>query len=149
MEMTEKKFQYVVIALLAVCLLAICYLFVTGASNGKVGMINSNAIFANYAELQQAQAQMQQFVNAKQAEVQAKVGNETDRAKVQAIVAEAQQQIQQKQDQVMKPVTDKVRQAVEAAAKAKGVKTVLELGVVSYGGIDLTQDVLKNLGIVK
>ena len=50
------------------------------------------------------------------------------------------QQLAQRDEELMIPVREKVRKAVEATAKEKGVKMVIEAGTVLFGGVDLTAD---------
>ena len=55
------------------------------------------------------------------------------------------QQLAQKENEVMAPIQAKFRAAVEKAAKDKGVDLVINARDVIYGGIDLTDAVKANM----
>jgi outer membrane protein len=45
----------------------------------------------------------------------------------------------------MEPITKSVEESVKKVAEQKGLSVVLEKGAVVYGGVDITQDVLKQV----
>lgn len=60
----------------------------------------------------------------------------------------AAKELQEKEDSLMRPIEQKVQNAINKVAAAKGVKYVIERSVLLYSnGIDLTADVKKDLGI--
>ena len=70
--------------------------------------------------------------------------NEADK---RALEQKLNQQLAQKENEVMKPIQDKFKAAVEKAAKAKKIDTVVVPGGIIYGTIsaDLTEDVKANM----
>jgi len=52
---------------------------------------------------------------------------------------------QEKQVEVMKPVNDKVTEAITSVAKEKGLSLVLNSHHIMWGGRNLTDDVIKKL----
>lgn len=63
----------------------------------------------------------------------------------EALGAKLNQQLAQKENEVMAPIQAKFRAAVEKAAKDKGVDMVINARDVIYGGIDLTDAVKANM----
>jgi outer membrane protein len=45
----------------------------------------------------------------------------------------------------MEPITKSVEESVKKVAEQKGLSVVLDKGAVVYGGVDITQDVLKQV----
>ncbi|SMC96254.1 OmpH family outer membrane protein [Sporomusa malonica] len=53
------------------------------------------------------------------------------------------QRLEQKRLELLKPITDKIVAAVKEVADAKGLSVVVGKAVVVYGGVDITEDVLR------
>ena len=49
----------------------------------------------------------------------------------------------------MEPIENSIQDAVKKVAEKKGLSVVIEKGAVVYGGQDVTQDVIKELGSSK
>ena len=45
----------------------------------------------------------------------------------------------------MQPIMKEANAALRTVARAKGFETVFEMGVVMYGGVDITQDVVAEM----
>jgi outer membrane protein len=58
---------------------------------------------------------------------------------------QTQQRLQQKNQELMEPITKSVEESVKKVAEQKGLSVVLDKGAVVYGGVDTTQDVLKQV----
>ena len=56
------------------------------------------------------------------------------------------QRLQQKNEELMEPIENSIQDAVKKVAEKKGLSVVIEKGAVVYGGQDVTQDVIKELG---
>jgi outer membrane protein len=59
--------------------------------------------------------------------------------------AQTQQRLQQKNQELMERITKSVEESVKKVAEQKGLSVVLDKGAVVYGGVDITQDVLKQV----
>ena len=68
--------------------------------------------------------------------------NDTDKAKLQA---EYRKKLQDKQSELIKPITESINKAIAAVGKTKGLAVVVDKNAVVYGGLDITQDVAKQL----
>ncbi|WP_290699082.1 OmpH family outer membrane protein [Lacinutrix sp.] len=75
---------------------------------------------------------------------------QTDQQAIQQYAANAQQQLQKKEVELLKPITEKAKAAILKVAKAQGYDYVLDStqggGVIMAEGKDLLMDVKKELG---
>lgn len=73
------------------------------------------------------------------------------RARIEQYQQTAQKELQTKQEEIIKPILEKARTAIQKVAKAKGFQYVLDSstgsGVLLADGPDLLADVKKELGI--
>jgi outer membrane protein len=51
----------------------------------------------------------------------------------------------QKEDALMKPVGDKIEEAIKAVAEEKGLTVIMDAASVVYGGTDITTDVISKV----
>ena len=113
-----------------------------GMADAATGIVNVNAVLSGNAAFQKAgktvaaeQQKLQKEYNEK-----SKGMNDADK---KALEQKLNQQLAQKENEVMKPIQDNFKAAVEKAAKAKKIDTVVVPGGIIYGTIsaDLTEDV--------
>jgi len=75
---------------------------------------------------------------------------QTDQQSMQQYASNAQQQLQKKEMELLKPITEKAKAAILKVAKAQGFNYVLDSspqsGVIMAEGKDLLSDVKKELG---
>lgn len=117
-----------------------------GMADAATGVVNVNAVLASSNDFKSAQ----QSVLAERDSLQksfADKSKDLSDADRQKLAQDYQKQLQQKEQDAMKPVNEKLRAAVEKAAKAKNVDTVVVAGGLMYGkaDVDLTQDVQANM----
>lgn len=55
------------------------------------------------------------------------------------------QQVEQKRQELLKPIVEKINAAIQEVADAKGLSIVIGKQQVIYGGVDITGDVLKKI----
>lgn len=117
-----------------------------GMADAATGIVNVNAVLSGNAAFQKAgktvaaeQQKLQKEYNEK-----SKGMNDADK---KALEQKLNQQLAQKENEVMKPIQDNFKAAVEKAAKAKKIDTVVVPGGIIYGTIsaDLTEDVKANM----
>ncbi len=162
-------------------LLALSLLFVGKFSNAqsKIGYVDFQSIVSQMPEAKtikpQIDAYQKQFVTqltamnndlqtkGKAYQDQSKTMSDADKTakqtelqdlqkKMQDYQTNAQQQVEAKSNELIKPITDKARAAVNDVAKAKGVNYVFDSSqgsalLVSNEGTDLTASVKTKLGI--
>lgn len=106
--------------------------------------------------LSEAQSTMQRYeaeANTKSEEENQKRGAELQAAqrRIQDHSAKARQDLQKKETDLLKPILEKVRTAIQKVARAKGYDYVLDsttgTGVLLADGYDLMPDVKKELGL--
>jgi len=124
-----KKTLIVVAALAAV--------LAAGTAFAADGVINVDAVLANYPAFKQAQQQLQTVAQQKATAVNA----EKDKAKQQQLAQQAQQELIQEEQKLMAPVLQAVRDAIAKVAKEKKLGMVHPAAIVLYGGVDITKDV--------
>ena len=95
-------------------------------------------------KVQAASTEMQTAVQEAQKDFEAKSANMNDNEK-RDYYAQTQQRLQQKNQELMEPITKSVEESVKKVAEQKGLSVVLDKGAVVYGGVDITQDVLKQV----
>jgi len=166
--------------LLKVALIAICVISVSSfaKAQSKIGYVNANQLLEMLPEMKTLQTQMQAYqktfsdqLNTMQGEFQTKgqayqkaEATMTDAARTAAQTElqdlqqritnyhdNAQKQIEQKSNELLKPLTDKLKSAIQAVAAEKGYNYVLDSGqvelIVAPPGDDLTAAVKTKLGI--
>lgn len=55
------------------------------------------------------------------------------------------QRVEQKRQELLKPITEKINAAIKEVADAKGLPVVVGKNYVIYGGVDITQEVLSKI----
>jgi len=71
--------------------------------------------------------------------------SETDDKKKADIVENLQLDMRNEETKLMTPILKEVNNVIAKVAKAKGITIVLNKGLVIYGGIDITNDVVTAL----
>ena len=123
-------------------------MMVAAASMGIMAQADAASGFVNVEEVLAATPAFAQagrdvvFEQQKQFNDQSKDMSDKDK---EALGAKLNQQLAQKENEVMAPIQAKFRAAVEKAAKDKGVDMVINARDVIYGGIDLTDAVKANM----
>ena len=166
--------------LLKVALVAVCMVVVSSFAKAqtKIGYINTNQMMEMLPEMKTLQVQMQAYqktfsdqlatmsseYQAKGQAYEAKRATMTDASRTAAeselqdmqtrittFQSNAQKQIEAKSNELLKPLTDKVRAAIQAVAAAKGYGYVLDSSqiglIVSPAGDDLMVPVKAKLGL--
>lgn len=127
--------------------------------SAALGFVDTQRIFQNYKEAQDAQSRFRKEAQSYQeelAEDQRKLEEARKAGKSQDEVAKMQKKFEEelrpKKSRVEgldKDLSGKIKHKIEAAiaavAKTRGFSAVLDKAVVLFGGTDLTDDVLKRL----
>ena len=109
------------------------------AESSEIGFVHLGTVFGACPEIPKIQQELGALRERlqKQFDSQSAEMEEAERVELQQKLS---QQLAQRDEELMIPVREKVRKAVEATAKEKGVKMVIEAGTVLFGGVDLTAD---------
>lgn len=147
-------------------------------AQSKVAHINTQDLIKSMPEMNTAQAEMDKLGKTYEADIQSMVteyqnkmkqyeaesGNKTDEENQKRIVevqtmqqniqqyqGQAQQEMQKKEIDLLKPITEKAKAAILKVARAQGFDYVLDStqggGVIMADGKNLIDDVKKALGI--
>lgn len=108
----------------------------------SVGYINTQKILDTNSEMQNIRSIMQVEEQKAEKDFADKAKNMSDNNKA-AYADKLREQLAKKNNELMQPLQKKLQKAIETAAKAKGVDTVIHANAIVFGGIDLTDDVIK------
>ncbi len=114
------------------------------ANNSAVGVVNYQLVVVSHPELANVKASMQTEVETVKKEFEEKSKAMSDQEK-QRYYAQLQERLGQKERELMTPVLDKVTAAIKKVADAKGLTIVVDKQTVIYGGVDITDEVVKSL----
>ena len=73
---------------------------------------------------------------------EAKAATLSDKEK-QDLSLQLNQRVEQKRQELLKPIAEKINAAIKAVADQKGLTVILSKASVVYGGVDITAEVLK------
>ncbi len=105
-----------------------------------IGFVDQSAL-ANSQEVKSASDQLQKFQSAQQPVYQARFKNARTDVDKQQVMADYNKAIQDKQNELLKPLIDQTRSATASVARSKSLLLVVDRADVVFGGTDITQDV--------
>ena len=114
------------------------------SSESAIGVVNSQVIFSQSPDTRNAQTVLRQFMEETQKDFNEKSQNMNDQEK-QRYYTQCQQRVQAKERELLEPISKKIEAAIEKIAKKKGLSVVVEKNSVVFGGVDITDEVVKNL----
>ena len=118
---------------------------IASAAMSSVGVVDYRQVGSQHPQLAAANAEMQKASQEAQADFEAKSASMNDQEKAD-YYQQTMQRLQQKNEELMEPIDKSIQDAVKSVAEKKGLSVVIEKGSVVYGGQDITQDVVKQLG---
>ena len=145
-----KIFSIVIAAIFIVGIGALAYTQMASPSSNSgtstIGVIDTSRMLSqdNPIYISAAQEYMSYQIQLQQ-ETQAKIDAAQDDATKQKIAEEARQNLAKKDQEIAKSVQDKAMEAAKAVGDAKGLSVVMTKDTVLYGGVDITDQVLKKL----
>lgn len=113
-------------------------------SQSNIGVVNDQLIIQQHPDMAKVQESMKAEVEQAKKDFEAKSASMNDQEKQQYYM-QIQQRLSLKNQELMAPVLDKVRAAIQAVATAKGLSVVLDKNNVVYGGQDITDEVIKKV----
>lgn len=111
----------------------------------KIGVIDPQKILFQHPKFQQTQAQIKAMVEKKQNEAKTAIDKEKDDKVKQQIFDTKRSEAASEEKKLMDPLFKDIDLAIRTVAKAKNITVVVDKGVVFYGGIDITDDVIQEL----
>jgi outer membrane protein len=119
------------------------------AASDKIGFIDTQRILVAHPKYTESQKYVDEFITKKSDEARAAAEKETDPQKRMLIIDTARQESGMEELRVMNPLTAEINKVIESVAKARGVTIVVEKVYIFYGGVDLTDDVVKGVQALK
>ena len=113
----------------------------TAKTEPTVGYVNRQQVFAGYPGIQDLMNRIQVMRAEAQKDYDANA-KDLPPADKKAYNDKLAQQEAQREDELMKPVGDKIEAAIKAVAAEKGLTVIHDAGAVVYGGTDITADVI-------
>ena len=135
-----------------VCGLALALL--TGSANGSaeaatgdvIGVIDSQFIVSKHPAFEDTMKQLQQVMRQKENEAKAAVDKEPDQAKKAQIMQTKRMEAAKEEQRLMETIYKDCQEAVRIVAKQRSVTIVLEKVSVYFGGEDITDYVVQQIG---
>lgn len=128
--------------LLALCLLLSAFSVAQAA--GPVGYLDFPYLINQHPDTAAANAALKTEQEAAKQEFDSKSAGLSDADK-QNLARQLDQRIEQKRQELLRPIAAKVTAAANEVAKAKGLSIVIGKNEVVCGGVDITTDVLKKI----
>ena len=113
--------------------------------NSAIGYIDTNKALSSHPDMAGVETTMKAEVESAQKQLETEGAKLSDQEK-QRFYAQLQQRLQQKEAELINAVAVKIEASVEKVAKAKGLAIVVQRNNVIYGGVDITDDVIKDFG---
>lgn len=115
-----------------------------GSSN--IGYFDAKQVMSQDNPLyQKAGQEYQTFAQTTMTNAQQEMAAASDDATKQKIQQDANQKMQAKEQELLKNIQDKTEEAAKKVGDAKGLSVVMEKSSVLYGGVDITDQVLRKL----
>jgi outer membrane protein len=108
--------------------------------SSAIGFVDQSAL-ANSQEVKSASDQLQKFQASQQPIYQARFKNARTDVDKQQVMADYNKALQDKQNELLKPLIDQTRNATASVARSKNLLLVVDRADVVFGGTDITQDV--------
>lgn len=113
-------------------------------STPLIGFVDYTYLINQNPDTPKANEALQAEKELAQKEYNEKSGILNDKGK-QDLLNLLNQRVEQKRLELLKPIMDKINEAIKQVADAKGLAVVLYKNTVAYGGVDITQDVADKL----
>lgn len=111
------------------------------APSNAVGYVNTQKVFQSYPDMQMTMSALDMEQQKLEAQFQKESAGLDDNGK-QELYNKLVQQMAQREQELMDPIRKNIRKAIEKAAAAKGINSVVDADAMLAGGVDLTDDVI-------
>ena len=111
----------------------------------RIGFIDSQRILAAHPKSAESERYLDDFHRRNADEAEEAARGETDPARRMAIVQEARSESEQEEWRIMSPLLADINRVIEMVAQARGVTVVVERAYVFFGGVDLTEDIIREV----
>ena len=118
--------------------------YATPGVSSPVGIVDYDLLLKQHPDTQKASDSYKAEVEQAKNEFAAKSADLNEQQK-QDLNAQLMQRVEQKRYDMLKPITDKINAAIKEVADTKGLSLVIAKNLAIYGGMDITDDVLKKI----
>jgi outer membrane protein len=119
------------------------------AASDKVGFIDAQLVLIAHPKYAESRKYLDDFITKKSDEAKAAAEKETNPTKRMEIIDFARGESGQEEVRVMNPITAQINEVIEKVAKTKGVTIVINKALIYFGGVDMTEDVVKGVKAIK
>lgn len=112
------------------------------SATASVATINYQYVLANIPESKSIQENMNKLTEEAQKEFEKSVNEKMSPADIQKVRAKVATDLRQKQINLVKPVQDKINNAIKQVAQAHGYSVVISSDVALFTAVDITEEVL-------
>lgn len=109
-----------------------------------VGVVDFTLLINQHPDTQKANETLKTETEAAKKEFADKSAGLSDADK-QNLNLQLMQRVEQKRQELLKGIADKISAAVKEVADAKGLAIVVQKGAAVYGGLDITDEVMKKI----
>ena len=150
LEKKQVKIVSILIAVIFVGSVVALALTQTGnvasaASSSNVGVVEYEQLLMQHPNMQSLDDQLKATVDEIKKEFDEKSAGMNDQEKAD-YYRQCQERILQKREELLDPIVRSIEAAIKAVADKKGLSVVLAKAAVVYGGQDITNDVIAQLG---
>lgn len=131
--------------LLAVFMMAFAVGTGTAWAVDKVGFVDEAYVLSQSEKFTKAQEALNKLGQTKSAAAKVAFDKEKDEKKKAQIVQKMQMELKEAENKSIPPIFAEISGVIAKVAKAKGITIVLNRRLVFYGGIDITEDVVKEI----
>jgi outer membrane protein len=114
-------------------------------SSSAIGVIDMKKALDAHPDVATANAALQKEVETVRSDFEAWSPGKSDEEK-QKYGVQLDQRINQKRQELLNAIVEKVKASVKKVANSKGLSVVIASDFVIYGGTDITDDVIKSFG---
>lgn len=152
MRLEKKQIKMITLTIVAFFVVSIVgiamsqneQLQVAGAAPASsVGYVDMQALVMQHPDMAAAQAELQKAVQEAQQTFESKAATMNEKER-QDYYLQLEKGLNVKQQALMEPIEKKIDEAIKAVADKKGLSVVVEKNQIVYGGMDITQDVVKS-----
>ena len=136
-----KKFC-VLFALLAVM---VCTVAGAAYADEKIGVADMQKVLMKHPKFESVGKRIEAVYRAKEKELKEAIEKVTDKKAGAEMVEKKRREAAQEEMKLKEPIYKEIRAAIRTVAKSKGLTTILDSAAVLFGGMDVTDDIIKEL----
>lgn len=152
MKLEKKQVRFVSILIAVIFIGSVVALALTqtgniasAASSSNIGVVELEQILLQHPDMQSFDDKMKTMVEDIKKEFDEKSAGMNDQEKAD-YYRQCQERILQKREELLEPIMKSIDTAIKSVADKKGLSVVLAKAAVVYGGQDITNDVIAQLG---